>query len=104
VIRCLPDQENRRDQDIGPLGDQLRLLDTAEEVSPNRRMQPVLLKRRYRDEHHVGSREQVPDLWPRHVGQIVFDLLLVPQRIGLSPDCAWQENRCQRDYCESSVH
>ena len=54
------------------------------------------LKRGDGDKHHVGAREQVLNLGPSHVGEIVLDLLLVPQRIGLSVNDGGRDQRGEK--------
>jgi hypothetical protein len=97
VIGSLADQENGRHEDIRSLGDQFRLFHASKEVGANRRVQAMLLERGYGNEHHIRSSEQISDLRPSHMRQIVLDLLLSPQRIGLGPSSAGQEDRQQRE-------
>ena len=89
VIRRLTDHQDRRNEDVGPLRNEFRAFDARVEIRSHRRLRSVLLDRGHGDQHHVRSREQIADLLPRHVRQEVLDLLLVPQRIGLT-ERAWR--------------
>ena len=98
VVGRLSRQQDRRDEDVGLLGNQLGALDAIEIVGADRQVQTVLLQRGHRDDHHVGSRQEIPDLRRRHVREVVPDLGLVPERalLGRSQALQQQQDKEQR--------
>src|SRR5690349_2687520 len=82
-------------QHVGFLRDQFGTLYPSQIIGSDRKLWPVLFNRRDRNHDHVAPAQQVLNLRPRHVREIVLDLLLVPERIRLSLDQS-REN-CQRD-------
>jgi hypothetical protein len=61
VIRRLPRQQDRRNQNVRLLGDQLGSLHAVQVVGTDRQVQAVLLKRSDRDDDHVRTRQKLAD-------------------------------------------
>ena len=73
--------QDRSDQDIDFLGDQLRTFQTDEVIRADWKMQGVLFQRRNGNDDDVSARRKVLHFGPRHVRQVVLHLLFMPQRI-----------------------
>jgi hypothetical protein len=76
-------KQDGRNEDIGFLRYELRLSNHVVEIGAYGPVQAVLLQRWHRDDDHVRPREQVLYLRPRHVWEVVLDLLLMPEGVGL---------------------